>query len=99
MAPLFRKKNKIQVVGLAGSFVTAVYQPNDFPTIDLILTVEEQAYDKKGRPLKRSDITEITVSMTIFEANELLKKFQLIVTNTTRLVTPRNAINIPWGEG
>lgn len=96
---IFRKKNHIQLVGLKGQVVTAVYQPNDFPTIDMILEVEEQAYDKKGRPLKKTGLTSVTVSMTIFEANELLKKFQLQVTNATRLVAPRNAINIPWGEG
>ena len=90
---IFRNKNKLQLVSLRAYATRAVYQNNDFPTIDLTFVVKD-ADDKK-----RSDLTEVTVSMTLWEANEVCRDLLRIVTNTSRLSRPQAAIAIPWGEG
>ena len=90
---IFRRKNKLQLIHLRSVVTKAVYAQNDFPTIDLTITVKDDDNAKV-----RSDLTEVTVSMNLFEATQLLRELQLKVTNATRLYTPHNAINIPWGE-
>ncbi len=90
---LFKNKKKLQLVNVKATTTRAVYQHKDFPTIDITFKVAD---DDEAR---RSDTTEVTISMTLWEANEFVKQAMLIVTNTTRLQLPKSAINIPWGEG
>lgn len=90
---LFKNKKKLQLTNLKASVTRAIYQNRDFPTIDITFKVAD---DDEAR---RSDTTEVTISMTLWEANEFVKEALRVVSNTTRLQLPKEAINIPWGEG
>lgn len=99
---IWRNKNKLLLDAVKHSITTATYQDGDFPLIELKLRVNngEEGKRKRGsRKNKPSDVEEVILTMTLFEANELLKHFQLIVSNTTRLYQARSAINIPWADG
>lgn len=99
---IWRRRNKLQVNQVRHSITTATYQDGDFPLIELKLRVthgEEGANKKGSRRNTPSEIEEIILTMTLFEANEMLQHFQLIVSNTTRLYQARSAINIPWADG
>ena len=85
---IFRKRNKIQLTHLKSHAVKVVYQEHDFPTIDLIFEVK----DETGK----TELTEVTISMTLWEANEMCKDFLRTVSNTTRLQVPRTALAVPW---
>lgn len=87
----FRRKNKIQVSALKAVAGRAIYQAHDFPTIDLIFTVADD--DTK----KRSDLTEITVSMTLWEAARVTQELHNQV-SAGQMVLPKRPINVPWGE-
>lgn len=99
---IWRNKNKLLLDSVKHSITTATYQDGDFPLIELKLRVTNGEEGKKKRGSKKnkpSDVEEVILTMTLFEANELLKHFQLIVSNTTRLYQARSAINIPWADG
>lgn len=90
---IFRKKNKLQLLGLKAVAAKAIHQERDFPTIDLTITVA----DKDGA--KRSDLTEVTFSMTLWEASQVTQQLMYAVSTGQRFSQPRMPINIPWGEG
>ena len=89
---IFRHKRKIQMVNLKASATRAIHQDRDFPLIELTFQVNRA-------DAKAGDFDELAVTMTLWEANELLRQFMLIVSNTTRLQLPKPAVAIPWGEG
>lgn len=84
---------------LTGAVVRAKYQERDFPLIEMTIKVEGALEGKNRRRAKPTDVTEVVLTMTLWEANELLRQFQLQVSNATRLSTPRNAIAVPFQEG
>ena len=86
---IFRRKKKVQYTAISGEATRAIHQDRDFPLIDLTFKVK----DEKGQT------EEVTITMTLWEANRICQNFLLVVSNTTRVVLPREAINIPWGEG
>lgn len=87
---IFRKKNKIQYTNIYAESTRAIHQDRDFPLIDVKF---------KARDKETNQVDEVTITMTLWEANQFCEQMLLIVSNTTRLVLPRQAINVPWGEG
>lgn len=89
---IFRRKNKLQLTALKGIAGRAIYQAHDFPTIDLTFTVADD--DTK----KRSDLTEVTISMTLWEAARVTQELHNQV-SAGQMVLPKKPINVPWAEG
>lgn len=87
---IFRRKNKVQYTAIYSEATRAIHQDRDFPLIDVKFQARD---DKTGK------VDDITITMTLWEANRFVEQMLLIVSNTTRLVLPRQAINVPWGEG
>ena len=97
-----RTNSKILADYVAGSIARAKYQEHDFPLIELTMQIEDGVEIKRGRLGRKKEPvpqTEIVVTMTLWEATQLLKQFQLQVSNATRLVLPKNAIAVPFQEG
>lgn len=89
---LFRKKTKVQLTSLQSVATRAIYHNQVFPTIDFTVKVKD---DDEAR---RSDITEVTISMTLWEAARITQELHNAV-SAGQMVLPRKPLNVPWGEG
>lgn len=89
---IFRKKTKIQVWALKAAASRAIYNHRDLPTIDVTVTVADNDADK------RSDLTEITISLTAWEAGQLAGQLSNSVNAILPMIKP-TAAHGNWGEG
>lgn len=87
---LFRKKNKIQLLALKTIVARAIYHKADFPTVDITVTVADR--DEQ----RRSDLTEVIISMTLWEAAQMAQQLHNAV-SAGNLVMPHRPIHVPWG--
>ena len=88
---LFRKKTKIQLVNVKSQAARATYHPNNFATVDLKTLVADTD------DARRADVTEVTITMSIWEAAKLIQQLQNAVF-AAKTTLPRAPISVPWGE-
>ena len=89
---IFRKKTKLQITNVKAIAARAIYQNHDFPTIDVTMTAQD--VDNA----RRAGLTEVTASMTLWEAAKLTQQLHNAV-SAGQMTLPKKPVNVPWGEG